>query len=182
MAGACIARLLIPDLQRVRMVQALRFVGATALGAAIGALFGAWVNVKDATEAVTFAQYLHQVQIWWAGNWLGHLAVAPVVFCWLSTLRSHHPTLALKSRIELAVLALLLVGFSVYVFANSDRTVSSLLQMPTVVVGLMIYAAVRMPPRWVADAVHADRLDLHLISRRMRMGPFDLPGHLRPHR
>ena len=173
-AGACIARWLIPDLQRVRMVQALRFVGATALGAAIGALFGAWVNVKDATEAVTFTQYLHQAQIWWAGNWLGHLAVAPVVFCWVSTVRYHHPTLALRSRVELTGLALLLVGFSTYVFATSDRTISSLLQMPTVVTALMIYAAVRVPPRWVAGLFTLTALICTYLAA-LRMGPFDRP-------
>jgi signal transduction histidine kinase len=173
-AGACIVRWLVPDLRRVRMIQALRFVGATALGAAIGALFGAWVNVKDATEAVTLAQYLHQVQIWWAGNWLGHLVVAPVIFCWLSTLRSYHPVLALKSRVELVALALLLVGFSIYVFANSDRTISSLLQMPMVVMALMIYAAVRVPPRWVAGLFTLTALICAYLAA-LRMGPFDRP-------
>jgi signal transduction histidine kinase len=173
-AGACIVRWLVPDLQRVRMMQALRFVGATALGASIGALFGAWVIVKDAVGPITFGQYLHEAQIWWAGNWLGHLTVAPVVFCWLSTLRSHHPALALKSRAELATLLLLLVGFSIYIFANSDRTISSLLQMPTVVIALMIYAAVCLPPRWVASLFSLTALICTYFAA-LRMGPFDRP-------
>jgi signal transduction histidine kinase len=173
-AGACIVRWLIPDLQRVRLVQTLRFVGATALGAAIGALFGAWVVLKDSVAPIALGQYLHQVQIWWAGNWLGHLTVAPVVFCWLSTLRSHHPALALKSRRELAALVLLLVGFSIYIFANSERTISSLLQMPTVVVALLVYAAVRLPPRWVASLFSLTAVICTYLAA-MRLGPFDRP-------
>jgi signal transduction histidine kinase len=173
-ASACIARIMIPDLRRVRMVQALRFVAATALGAAIGALLGAWVVVQDSASAVTFAQYIHQAQIWWAGNWLGHLTVAPVVFCWLSTLRSQHPTLALKSRIELVAMLLLLVGFSVYVFANPARTPASLLQMPTVIMALLIYVAIRLPPRWVATLFALTAIICTGFAS-MRMGPFDRP-------
>jgi signal transduction histidine kinase len=172
--SACIARVVIPDLRRVRMVQALRFVGATAIGAAIGALMGAWVIVHDATGPITFGLYLHHAQIWWAGNWLGHLTVAPVVFCWLSTLRSQHPSLALKSRLELVALLLLLVGFSLYVFATSARTPASLLQMPTVIVGLLICVAIRMPPRWVAT-LFALTAVICTGFASMRMGPFDRP-------
>ncbi len=172
--GASIARLLIPDLKGVRTLQAMSFVGATALGAAAGALLGAWVVVKDVSGGVTFMQYLHQVQIWWAGNWLGHLAVAPVIFCWLSPVRGRHPELMLKSRAELAVLVLLVAGFSVYIFANSGRSASSLLQMPTVIVGLLIYTALRMPPRWTATLFALTALICTWLASR-RLGPFDLP-------
>ncbi len=173
-AGACIARLMIFDLQQVRMLQALRFVGATALGAAIGALLGAGITVMDHSGPVTLVQYLHQAQIWWAGNWLGHLTVVPVVFCWLSILRIRLPALVLKSRIELIALFLLMIGFSIYVFANPAHTVSSLLQMPTVIVALLIYGAVRMPPRWVA-ALFAVTAMICTWFASMRLGPFDSP-------
>ncbi len=82
--GASIARVLIPDISKVRTRQALAFIGATALGAAAGALFGASVNMMDGGNGFALREFLHKAQIWWAGNWLGHLTVAPVVFCWLS--------------------------------------------------------------------------------------------------
>ena len=172
--GASIARLLIPEPGSLRTLQALRFAGATALGAAAGALPGAWVILKDDARGFTWLQYLHQAQIWWAGNWLGHLTVAPVIFCWLSPLRSRYPELALKSRTELAALLLLLAGFSVYIFASSDRSASSLLQMPTVIVALLIYGALRMPPRWTATLFALTALICTWFAS-MRLGPFDLP-------
>ncbi|MEJ0098836.1 MAG: MASE1 domain-containing protein [Pseudomonadota bacterium] len=173
-ASACFVRLMIPDLQRVRMLEALRFVAATALGAAVGAVFGAAIAVADHSGPVTLVAYVHQAQIWWAGNWLGHLTVVPVVFCWLSILRGRLPALALKSRLELVTLFLLMVGSSIYVFANPGHTVSSLLQMPTVIVALLIYAAVRMPPRWVATLFAVTAVTCAWFAS-MRMGPFDRP-------
>jgi signal transduction histidine kinase len=172
--GASIARVLIPDVARMRMLQALQFIGATATGAITGALVGAWVILKDTSTGVTWGQYLHQVQIWWAGNWLGHVTVAPVIFYWLSPLRRSRSELALKSRAEMLSLLLLLLGFSIYIFANTDHSASSLLQMPTVIVGLMIYVALRMPPRWTATLFAMTALTCMWFAS-MRLGPFDHP-------
>jgi signal transduction histidine kinase len=172
--GASLARILIPDLQMVRTHQVLRFAGATAAGAAGGALLGAWVILKDSAGGFTLAQYFHQVQIWWAGNWLGHLAVAPVVFCWTSPLRGRHLEFKLKSRAELVAVALLLVAFSVYIFAHAGSEVSSLLQMPVAIVALLVYAALRLPPRWTATLFAMTAIICTWLAS-MRLGPFDLP-------
>ena len=63
----------------VGMLQALRFIGATATGRR-GRRPARRLGDPEGQlpSGVTWAQYLHQVQIWWAGNWLGHIAVAPV--------------------------------------------------------------------------------------------------------
>jgi signal transduction histidine kinase len=171
--GASIARILIPDLQMVRTHQVLRFAGATAAGAAVGALLGAWVILRDSGGGFTWTQYFHQVQIWWAGNWLGHLAVAPVIFCWISPLRGRHAEFALRSRTELVSVALLLVAFSVYIFANPGSQASSLLQMPIAIVALLIYAALRLPPRWTATLFAVTAIICTWLAA-MQLGPLDL--------
>lgn len=174
LVGASLARALIPALARMDMPQALQFMGATAVGAAVGALLGAWVILKGGAGGVAWWQYLHQVQVWWAGNWLGDITIAPVIFYWLSPLRRSQPELALKSRVELALLLVLLLGFSVYIFASADRSASSLLQMPTVIVGLMLYVALREPPRWTATLFALTALTCTWLASQ-GLGPFNQP-------
>jgi signal transduction histidine kinase len=170
--GASIARVLISAIDKVRTRQALWFIGATASGAVAGALFGAAVNMMDGGGDFELGEFVHRAQIWWAGNWLGHLTVAPVIFCWLSPVRSRYTELALKSRIEVAVLTVLLIGFSTYVFARTSGSVASLLQLPIVVVGLMIYAALRTPPRWTATLFAVTAIVCTWFAAK-RLGPFD---------
>ncbi len=111
--GASIARWLIRDRSQVRTTQTLQFIFAAAVGSLVGALLGATVN----SSGFYFAQdTLQQIQVWWVGNWLGSLAVAPVVFCWCIPVRKDFPELALRSRVEVLVLAVLLTLASFYVF------------------------------------------------------------------
>jgi len=175
--AASIVRRLVPDLLQLRTAQALRFAGATAVGAAAGALVGAWVVLKDSTAGVTWVDYLHQWQIWWAGNWLGHLAVAPVVLCWLIRTRRRPPELELVSRVELAALFVLMAGFCIYVFGSPDRNATSLLQMPMVILGLLIYSALRVPPRWTVSLFAMTALLCAWYASR-GFGPFGHPDVL----
>jgi signal transduction histidine kinase len=169
--GASLLRWLIKQPTDLRMKQALQFVGASAVGAFAGALFGAWSNTAIFGGGLTVSMYLLQLQTWWAGNWLGSLVVAPVVFCWISPLRQRHRELAVRSRAELALLIGLLAAFSFYVFAAGDKPLDSLLQLPTVIVGLSIYAAVRLPPRWVATLFALTAVICAWLVA-MRSGPF----------
>ena len=50
------------------------FFVTSAIGAAAGALVGAW----GAVHSLASAPYWHHWQLWWAGNWLGSLTMAPV--------------------------------------------------------------------------------------------------------
>jgi signal transduction histidine kinase len=153
LVGASIARWLIPDLAKVRTLQLLRVIGAIAIGSATAALLGAtlnYVNQQGFSRGFTAIGFLNEVQIWWMGNWLGSLAVVPVVTCWISPLRNLYKELALRSRIELVVITALLVGFCCYVFLGEHGRAASLLQFPFVIVALMLYAAARLPPRWLA--------------------------------
>ena len=77
-AGALVTRALAFRLQEVTVRELLKFVLGCAVGAGVSASLGALVAV----ESYATTGYLHQLQVWWAGNWLGSLAVAPVVLTW----------------------------------------------------------------------------------------------------
>lgn len=145
--GASLARWLIADVSQVRTVQTLQFLLVTALGALAGALPGAWVNYALYDSPIS---YLHQMQMWWAGNWLGEITVGPVIFCWLVPVRLAFTELALRSRVELAIVTALLVAAIVHVFGAEAGSATSLLQLPVVIVAIVAYGACRLPPRWAA--------------------------------
>jgi signal transduction histidine kinase len=97
--------------------------------------------------------------------------VAPVVFCWLVPLRRDFAELALRSRIELAMLAVLLAAAGTYVFSDTRGGAASLLQLPAVMIALLVYCAYRMPPRWAATLVMGTALLCAELASEL-MGPF----------
>jgi signal transduction histidine kinase len=151
MVGAAITRRLVGDTFYLRTRQILQILFATAAGAATGAMLGAWANATTFTTGLQPLEYLHQLQIWWAADWLGVLVVAPMLVGWLSPLRTRHSELALRSRIEVLALLVLVSAGSYFVFALPFGRPTSLLQMPLLIIGLLLYAAVRLPPRWMAS-------------------------------
>jgi signal transduction histidine kinase len=168
LVGASVARWLIKDRSQVSTVQTVQFIVAAGIGSLVGASVGAAVNSSGFYSALS---YLHQIQVWWVGNWLGTLAVTPVVFCWILPVRKDFPELALRSRAEVAVLAALLAAASLYVFSGRPGGVASLLQLPIVMTALLVYSACRMPPRWAATlAMGMALLSAELASELM--GPF----------
>ena len=169
--GAAITRHLVGDTFYLRTRQILQIVFASAVGALAGAMLGAWSNATTFSVGLEPLEYLHQLQIWWAGDWLGVLAVAPMLICWLSPLRSRHTELALHSRLEVFALMLLVAAGSFFVFALPLGRPTSLLQMPLLIIGLLVYAAVRLPPRWMATLfVVAATICAGLAA--MQRGPF----------
>jgi signal transduction histidine kinase len=150
LVGASVIRALIQEPGQLRTRTMLQFMLATATGSLAGALLGAWVSTGPYFSPL---DYLQQLQIWWAANWLGSLTVGPVVYCWLIPLRRHVPELALESRVELVLLAAALVGAALYVFAAPSGGASSILQLPFLLLVAMVYAGFRLPPRWTATLV-----------------------------
>ena len=60
------------------MRNVLLFIASVAVGAAASALVGAY----GTTRILAARDYVREWQIWWAGNWLGSLCIAPIVMGW----------------------------------------------------------------------------------------------------
>ena len=148
--GASVMRAMNEDSGQVRTRRTLEFMLATAAGAMAGALIGAWANSNPLYSPLS---YLHQLQVWWASDWLGSLTFTPVVFCWISPTRSRVPELMLRSRMELVILASVLVLASLYVFSVPSNGAVSIFQLPFILLVLMVFVAYKLPPRWSATLV-----------------------------
>lgn len=147
--GALVARSLRWLYNEVQVQLGLKFLLATTSGAIVSATLGAFVAVQSYGDV----GYLHQWQLWWAGNWLGSLVVAPVVYTWAVPARRLFPALALRSIWEVVLFLAILVPMTLWVFAAPAGDVASVLQMPLVLVAIAATAAFRLPPRWAMFVV-----------------------------
>jgi signal transduction histidine kinase len=165
--GALVARRLMaaPHVPRVRHV--LQFFAAVALGAAASAVIGA----LGSAQLLGGARYLREWQLWWAGNWLGSLCMAPVVMSW--AIRWHAPELAAPPapKAELAVIGCAVLGMTVWVFSAPAGSVTSIIDMPFALLALILVAAFRLPPRWCASLAAAAALLASYFASR-GLGPF----------
>lgn len=164
--GALVAQKLIeaPEIPRIRQV--LQFIAAVALGAAASAVLGALGEAAPGR-----VQYLREWQLWWAGNWLGSLCIAPVVMGWAVRWRAPAMTAAPVPAVEIAVLAAALLGMTTWVFSAPPGSVSPILNPPFILLALVIVAAFRLPPRWSATLVAGTALVAAYFASR-GLGPF----------
>ena len=154
-----------PEIPRVRHV--LQFLAAVAIGAAASAVFGAFGSARP-LEA---ARYLREWQLWWAGNWLGSLCVAPVLMTWAVRWRIPEISAPRSAAPETAVIGVALVGMTIWVFSAAPGSVATILDLPFVLLALAILAAFRLPPRWCTTfAAAAALLASYYASRGL--GPF----------
>ena len=165
--GASIAKRLMaaPHLPKVRHV--LQFFAAVALGSAASAVVGAF----DPAQPLMSAHYLREWQLWWAGNWLGSLCVAPVIMGWTIRLRRRELSVATPPAGELALIGCGLIGMTIWVFSAMPGSVTTILDLPFALLALVIVAAFRLPPRWCTSfAAIAVLLASYFASRGL--GPF----------
>jgi signal transduction histidine kinase len=166
MVGAFAAQKLIatPEIPRIRQV--LQFIAAVALGSAASAVLGAL-----GATAPGSGQYLREWQLWWAGNWLGSLCIAPVVVGWAVRWRAPAMSAPSAPAAEIAVLAAALFGMTLWVFSSAPGSVSAILNPPFILLALVIVAAFRLPPRWSATlAATLSLMAAYFASRGL--GPF----------
>jgi signal transduction histidine kinase len=142
--GAWLARRWFSQPRRVHLRRVLQFIGASAVGALAGALIGAF----GALQLVPGAQYLNQLQVWWAGSWLGALTIVPIAYSWAVPLRRMYQTLKLESPLELLLFAVLVLGATAGVFLTPPGQAASILQVPVILAAVLAAAAFRLPPRW----------------------------------
>jgi len=165
--GASVARRLMtaPEIPRVRHV--LQFLAAVALGAAASATVGAagWSHSNG------LAEYLREWQLWWAGNWLGSLCVAPVVMSWAVRWRVREYSAPPGPAIESALIFCVMLGMTVRVFSAPPGSVTTIIDMPFILLAFMLVAAFRMPPRWCTTLASAAALLASYFASR-GVGPF----------
>jgi len=164
--GACVAQRLIeaPEIPRIRQV--LQFIAAVALGSAASAMLGA-VGASGSASG----QYLREWQLWWAGNWLGSLCIAPVVVGWSVRWRVPANSPPPPPIAEITLLAAALLGMTTWIFSASPGSVSAVLNPPFILLALVIVAAFRLPPRWSATLAAATSLAAAYFASR-GLGPF----------
>jgi signal transduction histidine kinase len=165
--GALLARRFIPQAQLPRIRQVVAFFGAAAVGSGASAVLGAFCAVNVLSDA----SYLHQWQLWWAGNWLGSLAITPVALAWAVRWRLPELSVRAAPRAELLICGALLLGMTTWIFSASTTAVTTFLQLPSILLVLLVIAVFRLPPRWSTTlAAAAVLLAAYLSSRGL--GPF----------
>jgi signal transduction histidine kinase len=165
--GALLAARFIPDTQIPRIRNVLGFIAAVTVGSAVSAVLGAFA----ATRSLGGPSYFREWQLWWAGNWLGSLCVAPVVMGWMVRWRTRQYSAPSAPAVEMMLVGGLMLAMTIWIFSAQPSGVTTILDMPYTLLALMLVAALRFPPRWstVLAAVTAV-LASYFASRNL--GPF----------
>jgi signal transduction histidine kinase len=165
--GALIAGRLMatPEIPRIRHV--LQFLAAVTLGAAAGAVIGAF----GAAQPLGATRYFREWQLWWAGNWSGSLCIAPVVMGWVVRWRAREHSAPSAPAGELALIGCALLGMTSWAFSAPPGSVATILDLPFVLLALIIVAAFRLPPRWCTGLAAAAALAASYFASR-GLGPF----------
>jgi integral membrane sensor domain MASE1 len=144
MVGAAIALRLMVEPQIPRVPNMLRFIAAVAIGAGAGAVLGAFAT----SHTLGGAHYLRDWQLWWAGNWLGSLCIAPVIMSWAVRLRARELSAPPAPLLELMLVGAALLAITIWVFSAPPSSITTILHMPFSILALIVVAAFRFPPRW----------------------------------
>jgi signal transduction histidine kinase len=167
MVGAFIASRLIPTPRVPRMRNVLLFIASVAVGAAASAVVGAF----GTTHVLGGSGYVREWQIWWAGNWLGSLCIAPIVMGWAVRLRARQHSAPAGPAVEMMLIGFALLAMTSWIFSAPPGGVTTILDMPFVLLAIVVIAAFRMPPRWSTGLVAATAILVSYFASR-GLGPF----------
>jgi signal transduction histidine kinase len=167
MVGAFVASRLIstPRVRRLRNV--MLFMASIAIGSAAGAVVGAFAT----THMLGGPAYLRELQLWWAGNWLGSLCIAPIVMGWAVRLRAREYSAPAGPAVEMMFIGFGMLAMTSWVFSAPPGGVTTILDMPFVILAFMVIAAFRMPPRWSSILAAATAILVSYFASR-GLGPF----------
>jgi signal transduction histidine kinase len=165
--GALVAKQLMTNPDGPEIGNVLRFFAAAALGAAASAMVGAY----GAAQVLGGAGYWREWQVWWAGNWLGSLCIAPVVMTWAIRWRRPELTAPPAPPLETTLIGCVLVGMTLWVFSATPGSITMVLDLPFLLLALVIVAAFRLPPRWCSAFVAAAAFVASYYGSR-GFGPF----------
>lgn len=143
--GALVVRRMLGGSQGVRVVALLLF----AVAAAVGAVLGAALQAIAAIASGVAAGLPQQVLMWMLAMLLGALSTLPTLMSWLVSQRfaGSFPPLTRTQRVELGVVLVVQVAVVLAVFGG-DGIGSKSLPFPVLVLLGLVYATVRLPPRW----------------------------------
>jgi signal transduction histidine kinase len=139
----------------------------TALGAVAGAAAVVMVYPN--------ASYWSVWQVWWFGDALGVMVVAPVILTWADVTRQAFQAPSLRRIVEVSVLFVAMLAVAQVVFGAASAPAQSVFDSPYVVCLFLLWAALRFDPHIVATASLALTLLLIWNADHDR-GPFMLAG------
>ncbi|HEX3914927.1 MAG TPA: MASE1 domain-containing protein [Steroidobacteraceae bacterium] len=167
--GALVASQLIATPRIPRLRNVLLFIASVAIGAAASAIVGAFGSTR--TFGGGGAEYVREWQIWWAGNWLGSLCIAPIVMGWAVRLRARQHSAPAGPAVEMMLIAFAMLAMTSWVFSAPPGGATTILDMPFVLLALVVVAAFRMPPRWSTCLAAAGAILVAYFASR-GLGPF----------
>ncbi len=165
--GASVAWRLASDPRIPRLQNVLIFFAAVATGAAASAVLGAFAS----TRVLGGAEYWREWQLWWAGNWLGSLCVAPILMGWAVRFRAPENSAPPAPPIEMMLISFAMLIMTIWVFSAPPGGVTTILDMPFILLAFAILAAFRMPPRWSTSLAAATAVLVSYFASR-GLGPF----------
>jgi signal transduction histidine kinase len=165
--GATVASRLIPSPRIPRMRNVLVFIASVAIGAAASAVIGA----AAITHTFGGTEYVRELQLWWAGNWLGSLCIAPILMGWAVRLRARQHSAPAGHPVEMMFIGFAMLAMTTWVFSAPPGGVTTILDMPFVLLAFVVVAAFRMPPRWSTVLAAATAILVSYFASR-GLGPF----------
>ncbi|HEY2676515.1 MAG TPA: MASE1 domain-containing protein [Steroidobacteraceae bacterium] len=165
--GALVARSLMKDRKVPRIRNVLLFFAATAIGSTASAVLGAF----GSSHMLGSPEYWREFQLWWAGNWLGSLCIAPVLMGWTIRIHARQHSAPSAPALEMMLIAFLTLAVTSWVFSAPPGGVTTILDMPFLTLAFVVLAAFRMPPRWSTTLAAATAfLVSYFVS--LGLGPF----------
>jgi signal transduction histidine kinase len=149
------------------MRNVLLFIASVAVGSAASALVGAFAT----TRTLGTPEYVRELQIWWAGNWLGSLCIAPIVMGWAVRWRARQYSAPAGPAVEMMLIGFAMLAMTSWVFSAPPGGVTTILDMPFVLLAFVVVAAFRMPPRWSTILAAATAVFVSYFASH-GMGPF----------
>jgi signal transduction histidine kinase len=167
MVGAFVASRFISTPRAPRLRNVLLFIAAVAIGSAASAVVGAF----GTTHMLGGPYYLRELQLWWAGNWLGSLCIAPIVMAWAVRLRAREHSAPAGPAVEMMFISFGMLAMTSWAFSAPPGGVTTILDLPFVTLAFVVIAAFRMPPRWSTILAAATAILVSYFASR-GLGPF----------